>query len=38
VCAAGDAALEGLKQEWENIKRQRDFVYAQELFKFHSKE
>ncbi len=30
-----DAALEGLKQEWENIKRQRDFVYAQELYKFH---
>jgi len=33
-----DVALEGLKQEWENIKRKRDFVYIQELYKFHSGE
>lgn len=33
-----DAALEGLKQEWEEIKRQRDSVFAQELYKFHSRE
>ena len=32
-----DAALEGLKQEWENIKGQRNFVFAQELYKFHSR-
>jgi hypothetical protein len=32
-----DAVLEGLKQEWENIKQQRNFVFAQELYKFHSR-
>jgi hypothetical protein len=31
-----DASLEGLKQEWDVIKRRRDFVFAEELYKFHS--
>lgn len=33
-----DAALEGLKQEWGRIKQQRDFVYADVLYKYHSRE
>lgn len=30
-----DVALNGLKEEWENIKSQRDLVYFQHLDKFH---
>lgn len=31
-----DETLEGLKQEWENIKRKRDFHYIEEMYKFHA--
>lgn len=33
-----DASLEGLKQEWEKIKRKRDFHYVEEMYKFHAGE
>ena len=31
-------ALDGLKQEWENLRTQRDLVYLQQLNKIHAGE